>query len=982
VKRPPRATTSPNKKSSRPVTAGQLLRGKLIAAFAMCSLFFLISIVIAFLSIRLWDGPPVNNASLGASGSSWLLTYMAIFGLGSVEFFAWSWLFSVLLSRPLNAAMLGIFFASLGIQLGVFLSFQQNINYGSLVPYQVAWSTRALVAGVVLAIAAVAAQRWLQTAPARQRDLGKSGIATSPLATSRSPAKVSRLGRLVWQSVRQSWKAVFGACFATLLISGALVLLSPELISFAVPLCLASGGLMGLAAFSADQKPNGLKFLSAHGVSANELWFARVLPWLTSIPVVLATVYGATIYIMAIREEYSMLPQLILFGTGREDFLLGDVVARGGLFTIGILVTYGGIAMGLCFSLGQFISLVIRSRILAVVLTLAGSLPVIGWVALMGLGGVSIWWSVVPIGLAFCLGGRIILGARLSERLTPKPILLSMAIATLTPLLAGWAVHEYRAKELPVATVSFDRVDQSDPSVLQTIESRLRTATAKIVRPDQVPLNLESLMPVAFRVQRDYVAPSDEPTEAQIREAERSGPWSIEGSKDALMFEYLQETYGDSIDWTGSFDWTGSWQRGEYQSPEEIIDAGRRILELNKDALPLIRAALQFAWEHQDQLKMRDPDPDRNGVELLFPRSSIRELLVIDFLNQIELARPELAWADLKAITQYLKLSEIEVPERRHWYVSAIDNFSIWTLCEGMTPALLDEGLVFAIDQLQPLDRQRTLEHQYLVSKNRIAGDAKRNRRRATIDTGFTPLDWLSKIPCEQERATRLIDNWFAAEKESLNRLEADRVYTREKERLIGSDGSEQEIVDPTQGAFRQPEMPEWEREIRDQIATRWITNTLIPWISVDINSMRSRDFDSQWIRQRSDAYAREKKELLYLQMFAVLQRLKTGSFPKDIAIQVNFGSNYFYFPKGEPDGVFSATGRWTAKRPEEVRVIAPNIPFIANRNPEKRLPSRTGDIGDRRGLSLPPHRGYTTLHHLLEPPVMWVKLSNQPVDP
>ena len=257
---------------------------------------------------------------------------------------------------------------------------------------------------------------------------------------------------------------------------------------------------------------------------------------------------------------------------------------------------YGGIAMGLCISLGQFLSLMIRSRILATVLTLAGAIPAIGWVALMGLGGVSVWWSVIPIGLAFCVGGRILLGARLSERLTPQRILLSLAIATLTPPMIGWFVHEYRANELPRATVSFDRIDRSDPTVVRSIERRLRNATAQIVRTEKFPANLEALLPIAYRAERDYAAPPNEPTEEQIREAELNGPWRIEGSKDALMYEYLQDTYGDSV------DWTGSWQRGEYQSPEALIDSARRFLEVNKDSLPLIREALQFAWEHQDQL--------------------------------------------------------------------------------------------------------------------------------------------------------------------------------------------------------------------------------------------------------------------------------------------------------------------------------------------------------------------------------------------
>ena len=963
-----------------PLTGSQLLKGKLAAALAMCCLFFLISILIAFMSILFLGGSIFESALPDANEPHWLVTYVAIFGLGAVEFFAWSWLFSVLLSQPLNAAMLGIFFASLGIQLGVFLSYQQNIDYGSLAPYLVAWPTRALVAGVVLAIATVNALRWLQIAPVRQRKIGERSAGTDPLAPIRSRTNLSRLGRLTWQSLRQSWKSVVGTCFATLLISGALVLLSPELISFAIPLCLASGGLMGLAAFSADQKPNGLKFLSVHGVSANELWLARMLPWFIGIPLILAAIYGVAIYVVAIREEYSMMPQLILFGTGQEDPLLGEAFARGGLFTIGILVMYGGIAMGLCFSLGQFLSLMIRSRILATVLTLAGAIPAICWVALMGLGGVSVWWSVIPIGLAFCVGGRILLGARLSERLTPQRILLSLAFATLTPLMIGWFVHEYRANELPRATVSFDRIDRSDPTVIRSIERRLRNATAQIVRTEKFPANLEALLPIAYRVERDYAAPPNEPTEEQIREAELNGPWRIEGSKDALMYEYLQDTYGDSV------DWTGSWQRGEYQSPEALIDAARRFLKVNKDSLPLIREALQFAWEHQDQLKMRDPDPDRNGVELLFPGSSIRELLVIDFLHQIELSRPELAWADLKALTQYFKLSEIEVPERRHWYQPVIDNYSIWTLCQGMTPALLEEGLTFALDHLQPIDRQRTLEHQYLVTKNRIDGGAKRSHRNATLDTGFTPLDWISQIPCERERATRLVDNWFAAEMESLKRLEVDRVYTRDQDRLIRNDDSDDEIDPATGRMFRYQEMPDWEREARRKITTRWITNTLVPMISAAgfnyMNTMRNPQYDSQWIRQRSDAFSREKKELLYLQMSAVLQRLKTGEFPTEISDQANFGGNYFYFPKGESGGVFSTTGRWERNLPEESEVIAPNIPFIANRNPENRLPSRTGDTSDRKGLSLPPHRGYTTLHALLEPPVMWVKLSNEPVKP
>jgi len=44
-----------------------------------------------------------------------------------------------------------------------------------------------------------------------------------------------------------------------------------------------------------------------------------VLPWFIGIPLILAAIYGVAIYVVAIREEYSMMPQLILFGTGRDD---------------------------------------------------------------------------------------------------------------------------------------------------------------------------------------------------------------------------------------------------------------------------------------------------------------------------------------------------------------------------------------------------------------------------------------------------------------------------------------------------------------------------------------------------------------------------------------------------------------------------------------------------------------------------------------
>ncbi|MFH1918361.1 MAG: hypothetical protein ABIP48_00525, partial [Planctomycetota bacterium] len=181
---------------SLPVSAGRLFWAKMTFAVAstLAILGLLWCLAAAWAHFRLPD--PLVHRQI------W-----AIWGFGAVEALIWGTLFSLLLKRPLKAAILGVLFAAVSVHFLVAESGPQYFR----APYLDALPRRAVFAAVLALPTVWLGLRWFRERVVPSGGLGRLGLlgergveeAAGP-ACADMPTQGGILGRLLWQHLRQS----------------------------------------------------------------------------------------------------------------------------------------------------------------------------------------------------------------------------------------------------------------------------------------------------------------------------------------------------------------------------------------------------------------------------------------------------------------------------------------------------------------------------------------------------------------------------------------------------------------------------------------------------------------------------------------------------------------------------------------------------------------------------------------------------------
>ena len=250
---------------SLPVTVWRLLTGKL--AFAVASTLLLIT--------ALWSSGDFLTKGRGVDGITELRLF-GILGLAAIEGLAWGLFFSLILRRPLQAAILAIAVTSLAVEF-VVRTIMPFRHWDDILPYVNAIPYRGAIAAVVLLIDAGLVSRWLST-PSSPRQRGfrwpRRARVEIPAVSAQSSLPAARgavLGRLVWQTCRQSLGMML-----MLAIGGAAFALSPFEEVFQgehyhadqarMILIGATATLMGACVFLADHEGRSLRFLGEQAV--------------------------------------------------------------------------------------------------------------------------------------------------------------------------------------------------------------------------------------------------------------------------------------------------------------------------------------------------------------------------------------------------------------------------------------------------------------------------------------------------------------------------------------------------------------------------------------------------------------------------------------------------------------------------------------------------------------------------------------------
>ncbi len=392
---------------------------------------------------------------------------LGLFGVAILEGTAWGMLFSLLMTRPLVAAIVTLVAGTIAVNVAVYLSSSQLRANLSPSAYLEALPLRLAIVALVVAASAVVARRWLTggttsgAAAHGQAAVWWGGLwKRIPLLRRRkgnaqpSQARHGMLPRLLWQTWRDASKLLMLPIgIAALLYLGiaAVVMLAEPRAELKTAVMASTllfvPALFGAMAFSADQRRGSYRFLAEHAARPRYVWLARHVVWLgtlVGLAVVLWLVTTATIAIafrFSITEgrtsDFAESGRFVGSAAAREA---ADVVDGVFLIELGMLTAYG---------VGQFCSMLMRSGILAAFVALVVSVLLTGWAAVLFAWQLSGWLFLLPAAVAFMLATWLRapdwIAGRSSWRTWLRPALV--VIATL--VLVGVAMPFARLAQIP-----------------------------------------------------------------------------------------------------------------------------------------------------------------------------------------------------------------------------------------------------------------------------------------------------------------------------------------------------------------------------------------------------------------------------------------------------------------------------------------------------------------------------------------------------
>ena len=351
----------------------------------------------------------------GGQVNVWVV--VALFGIAILEGIAWGTLFSLLIKRPIVAAILTLVMASTAVNLAVLLSSSRPGANLKLISYAEAAPLRLAIVAIAMLCSVFVARRWLIVGTAAgqtsrvsiwhrfMRAKAVVRFRSTEVESLRAPRR-AMLARLLWQTWRDSWKLLLlPIAIATVLgigIVAGIVLAGPRGDVRAAVLAstaLFVPALYGALAFSNDQRRRSYRFLAEHAARPRYVWLARHIVWLDTLLVVslliwLTITLAAAIGLRAITQQW--LDNYVTWGVlevTNFDLSRGTTyaVAAATLAGYGILAAYG---------LGQFCSMLLRSEILAAFLALVLSVVMSAWLAVLFAWQLSGWLFVLPIAAA------------------------------------------------------------------------------------------------------------------------------------------------------------------------------------------------------------------------------------------------------------------------------------------------------------------------------------------------------------------------------------------------------------------------------------------------------------------------------------------------------------------------------------------------------------------------------------------------------
>lgn len=436
-----------------------------------------------------------------------------------LEAIAWGTLFSLLIKRPLVAALLTLIVGGMAMHVAVNLSSSSTVASLNLNSYLAAIPIRLAIVAAVLALSAAVARRWLPTNFSSSTHVGQflrnchlqlpssiprgeaSGEGSSKfrgllsslsahIATpirsisTRATCGASRrmTARLLWQTWSESWLWLPLPIFVGFVLTAGTALMtyltqfSNETESLLIASTLfVTPTLYGAMAFSADQRRGSYRFLAEHAARPRYVWLARHAVWLGAACCVMLT---ATTFLMTVlgRQLLTYLDYFVRENDQSQTWISRaddpvHVLLTALSATPYILALAAGGTLT-AYALGQFWSMLMRSEIIAAFTALVLSVGLAAWVALLFVWDLPGRLFLLPlfVGLMFATWFRA--PAWIADRQTWRAWLAPALAVAATLALVGVALPIVRVSQLPMFVgphVNYSPDVAIDSSLLQPI---------------------------------------------------------------------------------------------------------------------------------------------------------------------------------------------------------------------------------------------------------------------------------------------------------------------------------------------------------------------------------------------------------------------------------------------------------------------------------------------------------------------------------
>lgn len=353
--------------------------------------------------------PSRENASLA----------IGVFGVAIFEALAWGTLWSLLVKRPLAAAVVTLFTASLATNLAANILRFNDTNpqiYMQAIPQRMAVIVAVLAASVLIA------RNWLAT----PTDIRRPGIvhclkqlltwrprlgAMSVRATRYAdrPRRRSMMLRLVWQTWRESWKllvlpvALAAFCLFITWIFGYLLAQEDGLApAIGIGTIFFGPTLYGALAFAADQRRGNVRFLAEHAAMPRYVWLSRHVVWLGTLLALAAVLSVAVTMFVTTGLQHRWQDPRNSWGryTSTDNILREMAQFLEAFGAVSGLTWFGSLA---AYSIGQLCSMLVRSEILAAFVSLVLAVVLSAWVAVLFVWGLSASFFLLPIAVGLML---------------------------------------------------------------------------------------------------------------------------------------------------------------------------------------------------------------------------------------------------------------------------------------------------------------------------------------------------------------------------------------------------------------------------------------------------------------------------------------------------------------------------------------------------------------------------------------------------